>query len=177
MIETTSRVEANFARPRPRAARPYRGDVRRSRPLSSAQAGRIVSWPALWLGETWSGLRLSTLELQTLTRGYPPGSGVRNTLGRGLRLRYAVDGGRRFVDISQAPFPEPAYAFAGAEATFDGNPIPRVGFIEIVRLGGTQGGPTRVVGQLRQDNVYVTIWASSRELCLAAARALTRIST
>ena len=93
-----------------------------------------------------------------------------------MRLRYAVDGGPGFVEISQAPFPEPAYAFAGAGATFNGNPIPRDGFVEIVALGSAQGSPTRVIGQLRQAGVYLTIWASSRELCLAAARALTRIS-
>jgi hypothetical protein len=171
-IETIARVEANFAAPRVRAPRPFRGDVRRSRPLSSAQVAELVQWPALWLGESWSGLRLSSLELQTLTRGYPPGSGRSTTRGSGLRLRYALDGGTRFVDISQAPYPEPAYAFAGGDATFNGNPIPREGLLEIVELGG---GSTRVVGQLRREGVYLTIWASSRALCLAAARALTRI--
>lgn len=177
VIETVARVEANFALPRPQAPRPYRGDVRRSQPLSSAQVDQAVRWPALWLGESWQGLRLSSLELQTLTRGYPPGSGETGTRGRGLRLRYAVDGGTRFVEISQAPFPEPAYAFPGAEATFNGSPIPREGFVEIVKLGASPGTPSRVVGQLRQEGIFLTIWASSRELCLAAARALTRIST
>jgi hypothetical protein len=178
VIETVARVEANFSVPQPRAPRPYRGDVARSQPLSSAQVSQAVGWPALWLGQSWNGLRLSSLELQRLTRGYPPGSGETNTSGRGLRLRYEVDGGARSVEITQAPFPEPAYAFAGGEATFNGNPIPREGFVEIVELGGAaQGGSTRVVGQLRQEGVYLTIWASSRELCLAAARALTRIST
>lgn len=174
-IETIARVESNFAAPPQRAPRPYRGDVRSSRPLSSAQIGQVVRWPALWLGESWNGLRLSSLELQTLTRGYPPGSGKPSGRGLGLQLRYAVDSGRRSVEISQALFPEPAYAFAGAAATFNGNPIPREGFVEIVALGSAQGSPTRVVGQLQQAGVYFTIWASSRELCLAAARALTGI--
>ena len=174
-VETIARVEANFAVPEPRTPRPYRGDVRGSQPFSSSQVDQLVRWPALWLGESWRGLRLGSFELQTLTRGYPPGSGVSSTRGRGLRLRYAVDGGPGFVEISQAPFPEPAYAFAGAEATFNGNPIPRDGFVEIVALGSAHGS-ARVIGQLRQAGVYLTIWASSRELCLAAARALTRIS-
>jgi hypothetical protein len=173
-IGTIARVEAHFAVPSSRWPRPYRGDVRRVRPLSSAQAGRTAGWQALWLGESWRGLRLSSLELQTVTRGYPPGTRAADTRGRGLRLRYA-DGEARSVDISQAPFPEPAYAFAGAQATFNGNPIPREGFVEIVALGSSPGS-TRVIGQLRQDGVYVTIWASSRELCLAAARALRRIA-
>jgi hypothetical protein len=173
VIETVARVEANFAVPRPRAPRPYRGDVLSSSPLSSAQVDGAVRWPALWLGESWRGLRLSSLELQTLTRGYPPGSGEPSRRGIGLRLRYAVDGGARFVEISQAPFPEPAYAFGGGEATFNGNPIPRQGVIEIAKIGDSPG---RFVGQLRQQGVYLTIWASSRELCLAAARALIRIS-
>jgi len=81
------------------------------------------------------------------------------------------------LGIPEAEIPEPAYAFAGAEATFNGNPIPREGFIEIVALGSAQGSPARVIGQLQQSGVYVTIWASSRKLCLAAARALRRIPT
>ncbi len=175
VIESVARVEANFARPKARAAVPYRGDVRSSRLLSSRQANKAVRWHALWLGESWKKLRLSRLELQTLSRGYPPGSDEPSTRGHGLQLRYTAGPGSRFVEISQAPYPEPAYAYTGGEATFNGNPIPQRGLVEIVELAPAPGSVSRVVGQLRLDGVYVTIWASSRALCLAAARALTRI--
>jgi hypothetical protein len=176
-IETVERVHAEFARPRPQPAKPFRGDVRASRPVSSSELPAIVSWPALWLSERWGALRLVSLELQTVTRGYPPGSRVQTGRGEGVRLRYAVDGERTYVELSQAPFPEPAYAFVGSAATFGGNPIPREGEMELVELPDASGRGATVVGQLRRDGVYVTIWASSRRLCLGAARALRRMAT
>lgn len=174
-IETVARVEANFATPSPRAPRPFRGDVRDARPLSSSQVVEAVGWPALWLGQSWRGFRLVSLELQTLSRGYPPGSDRAATRTRGLSLRYGMDERGDSLEISQAPAPEPAYAFAEGALTFNRNPIPRQGFVEVVEIPSTSGHP-RVVGQLRQQGVFVTIWASSRELCLAAARALRTIS-
>jgi hypothetical protein len=172
VIETVARVEADFAAPKARPVAPFRGDVRESRPISSGQAAGAVAWPVLWLGQSWRGLRLVSLEQETLTRGYPPESRVRADRGEGLRLRYAVDGADTYVELSQAPFPEPAYAFAGGELTFNGNPIPLEGSIELVELGARPG---RAIGQLRRDGVYVTIWASSRELALEAARGLRRM--
>ncbi|HWL33813.1 MAG TPA: hypothetical protein VNP89_09420 [Gaiellaceae bacterium] len=176
VVETVARVEANFVAPKLRAPRPFRGDVRESRPVSSAQALAGVRWPTRWLGESWRGLRLTSLELQTLSRGYAPGSGRPSERGLGLNLRYGADGEAGFVAVSQAPLPEPAYAFAEGALTFNRNPVPREGYIELVELGGAPGDRIRVMGQLRQQGVFVTIWASSRELCLAAARALTRIT-
>lgn len=170
LVEAAARVEVDFAPPRPRPPAPFRGDVRESEPLSSGQVAGAVAWPALWLGQSWRGLRLVSLERQMLTRGYPPGGSVRVTEGQGLRLRYAVDGEARYVELSQAPFPEPAYAFTGGETTFNGNPVPPEGSLEL-------GGPERAaIGQLRRDGVYVTIWASDRQLALEAARDLRRIA-
>lgn len=177
VVETVARVEAHFVTPTPRAPRPVRGDVRDSRPVSSTQAASAVRWPALWLGQSWRGLRLASLELQTLSRGYAPGSGMPSERGAGLNLRYGADGTAGFVAISEAAAPEPAYAFAEGALTFNRNPIPREGSVEIVALGSRAGDRIRAMGQLRQQGVFVTIWASSRELCLAAARALTRITS
>jgi len=174
-IESVARVEADFAPPQVQPAAPFRGDVRESQPVSSGQVATEVGWPALWLGESWQGLRLVSLERQTLSRGYPPGSGIEATRGEGLRLRYAADGTGTYVELSQAPAPEPAYAYAGGHSTFQGSPVPREGFAEIVELPNAGSGGSTVLGQLRRDGTYVTIWASSRELCLAAARALRRV--
>jgi hypothetical protein len=175
-IDAVARVEGDFARPAAQP-RPFRGDVRASRPLSSSQVPSAVAWPALWLGESWGALRLVSLELQTLTRGYPPESGAEPTRGEGLRLRYAIGGEPAYVEVSQAPAAEPAYAFVGGEVTFGGNPIPPEGEIEIVDVPDGSGRGAIVVGQLRRDGVFVTIWASSRRLCLDAARALRRTPT
>jgi hypothetical protein len=172
-IEAVARVEADFARPATEP-RPFRGDVRASQPLSSGQVADAVAWPALWLGESWRGLRLVSLELQVLTRGYPPMSRTPPTRGEGLRLRYTIDGEPTYVEVSQAPSPEPAYAFVGGEVTFGGNPIPPEGQLELVDVPDASSRARSVVGQLRRDGVFVTIWASSRRLCLEAARALRR---
>jgi hypothetical protein len=173
-IESLAPVEADFRRPVAKP-RPFRGDVRASQPVSSRQAADRASWPALWLGESWRTLRLVSLELQKLTRGYPPASGRQPTRGRGLRLRYAIDRELTYVEVSQAPFPEPAYAFVGGGATFGGNPIPPEGQMELVELPRARGRGTIAIGQLRRGGVFVTIWASSRRLCLDAAQALRRM--
>ena len=174
-IETAARVEANFAAPRPRAPRPFRGDVREVRPISSSEISAVAGWPALWLGQSWRGFRLVSLELQTLSRGYPPGSGKAAVFTRGVSLRYGIGERGDTLEISQSSAPEPAYAFAEGALTFNLNPIPRQGFVEIVEIPSTPDR-ARVVGQLRQQGVFVTIWASSRELCLSAARALRTVS-
>lgn len=174
-IETVARVEANFAAPSPRAPRPFRGDLREARAISSSELATATGRPALWLGQSWRGLRLVSMELQTLSRGYPPGSGKAAELRRGVSLRYGDGALGDALEISQAAAPEPAYAFAEGALTFNRNPIPRQGFVEIVEIPSASDR-TRVIGQLRQQGMFVTIWASSRELCLAAARALRTIS-
>jgi hypothetical protein len=173
-IESTARLETDFSPPRRQDARPFRGDVATSRPVSSGQIMRSLRWSAAWLGESWRGLRLVSLDRQTLTRGYPPGErGPKRATG--LHMRYAMDGRRRFVELSQAPSPEPAYGFTGGRLTFDGNPIPAAGQVELTRLSRDRG-PSIFIGQLRREAVYVTIWSSSRELCLQAARRLRRLT-
>ena len=175
LVETTALVEADFAPPPRSRARPFRGDVRGSHPVSSGQLRRALAWPAWWLGESWRGLSLVSLERQTLSRGYPPGRSGK-ARGDGVRLRYAAADTRDYLEISQAPVAEPAYAFPGGVATFGGNPIPPEGQMELVALrDGTSGAPT-FIGQLRRDGVHVTIWSSSRRLCLDAARALRRLA-
>jgi hypothetical protein len=174
-IETVARVEGNFAAPGRRAPRPFRGDVREVRAVSSGEVSAAAGWPALWLGQSWRGFRLVSLEQQTLSRGYPPGSGKAAVITRGVSLRYETAEGGDTLEVSQAPAPEPAYGFAEGALTFNLNPIPRQRFVEIVEIPSTSGR-SRVVGQLRQQGVFVTIWASSRELCLAAARALRTVS-
>jgi hypothetical protein len=174
-IETRGRRAGDFAPPAPAAAAPFRGDVRASRAVSSDQARSSLAWPAVWLGESFQGLRLESIELQELTRGYAPEAGREPTRGQGLELRYG-DGGR-YLQLEQAPAPEPAYAYAGARSTFSGNPIPGDGEMELVELPSADLARRSCVGQLRRQGVYLTIWASSRLLCLEAARRLRPVGT
>ena len=171
-IESVSRARADLRRPRPAAPAPFRGDVRESTRVSSARAAAL-SWPALWLGESFAGLRPVAIELQRLTRGYPPETRRAPTRGVGLRLAYRTQAGGRYVEIQQAPRAEPAYAFPGGRATFSGNPIPREGSLDLAEL--PRAAASGWVGQMRRGGVYVTLWASSRELCVDAARALRRL--
>ena len=174
VIETIARRASDFREPRLMLREAYRGDVRSSEPISSANAAELP-WRPVWLGESWRGLRLVRLERQTVTRGYLPGSEPRSERGESLRLGYRVDAERWRLELSQAPRPEMAYAFAGGRRTFVGNPLPPEGAAEIVTLGGGSPG-SQCIGQLQLDGVWVTIWGASRGLCLDAARSLKPLS-
>ena len=169
-IESIQRAGADLRVPRAAPPAPFRGDVRDSHAVSSARAAALLSWPALWLGKSFAGLRLVRLEVQRLTRGYPPGSGRAREHGEGLRLAYRTRRGARYVEIQEAPRPEPAYAFPGGRATFSGSPIPPEGYVDLAEL--PRARRSGWVGQLRRGGVHVTVWASSRELSVQAARAL-----
>ena len=176
VLESVPRRSASLGPLVPRAPAPVRGDVRASVPLSAMQAAATLVWPALWLGERFDDLTLTTIERQELSRGYAPGVAGVSRRGEGLRLVYR--GGGRFVEIQQAPRAEPAYAFGGGRSTFSFNPVPADGFAELTQLGGAGGADDDSwLAQLRRGGVFLSIWGSSRADVLAAARALRPIET
>jgi hypothetical protein len=172
-LESISRAAADLRPPVRRPPVPVRGDVRSSEPLSVGQAAERLSWPALWLGEGFAGMALTTIERQELSRGYSPPAPALRRRGEGLRLLYR--NGERYVELQQAPAAEPAYAFAGGRATFSWNPVPAEGLAELVALPGADA--TGWLMQLRVGGVYLSIWGSSRAVLLEAARMLRSIET
>jgi hypothetical protein len=117
-------------------------------------------------------LRLGSIQLETLSRSYPPGTANARRRSVGLRLAYGnltprgradvMAGG---VEITQSTEPEMAYGF-GSGRTFAQNPVPPEGYLEATELSTTW------LCQLRASALFVTVRTSTRELCLQAARAL-----
>lgn len=168
-IETVERRATDFRPPRQLPPAPYRGDVRESRSVPIGQAG-LAGEPAFWLGNTFAGLRLASVERQELTRGYVAQLRRATERGQGIELVYGDL--QRFVRVQQARAPEPAYRFPGGRSTWGGNPIPAQGFLAVVEAQDVASDEQDCFGQLRRGGTYVTIWSSDSGLCLAVARAL-----
>ena len=147
------------------------GEVVSRTPVAAVEAARRVGWPALWPGRRVGRLALRSVELERLARGYPPAVRRPVERGEGVRLVYRAPepASAEVVEIAQAPRPEAAYAYWGA-STFALGPVPAAGRVAVTRVPA--GGRTTWIGQLTAGPVYVTIWASSRALCLRAARSL-----
>ena len=170
-IETTERRASDFTPPRLLPAAPSRGDVRESRTIPAAEAASAVETQVLWLGRSFVGLPLASVELHELTRGFAPQLGRPAEHARGVELVYGDR--ERFVRLQQARTPEPAYGFGRGRVTWAGDAIPAEGSLAVVDvLSVDRPGTHGCIGQLRRGGTYVTISSSEGELCLAAARAL-----
>jgi hypothetical protein len=171
-IETVAHEAADLQPPRRQAPTPFAGQVLDRRPISVAAAAVALGGTAVTAGQSFSGLRLGSIQLETLSRTYPPGAAHVRTRSAGLRLAYGnltprgradvQDGG---VELTQSAEPEIAYGF-GSGRTFTQNPVPPEGYLEATRFSTTW------LCQLRASGLFVTVRTSTRELCLATARAL-----
>jgi hypothetical protein len=172
MIDAVSREEADFRSPRREATTAFAGEVLERRPISVAEAAIALGGRALTAGQSLSGLRLGSIQLETLSRSYPREALHARKRSVGLRLAYGnltprgradvMAGG---VEITQSAEPEIAYGF-GSGLTFTQNPVPPEGYLEATRVSAMW------LCQLRASGLFVTVRASTRELCLATARAL-----
>jgi hypothetical protein len=150
-----------------RGPQPIRGSVVTSRAIALSELARSVPWLAVSDGSRIEGLDLTAVEVEQLVRGYAHPVG-RTERGRGARLLYQDSAGS-YVELQQAPRPEPAYAYVGG-STFGSTAVPPRGRLALTALSGPRGD-TRWLGQLRAGPLFVTIWASW-PLVLAAARGL-----
>jgi hypothetical protein len=170
-IRAHGRSPGDFELPAAHAPpQPTRGSVVSSRSVTLRDLA-AEPWQPVSAGTEIEGLRLTAAEIEQLVRGYA-GAAERTEPGTGARLLYGE--WPNAVELQQAPQPEPAYAYIGG-STFTGTAIPRAGQLVLTKLPGT-GTATRWLGQLRSGAVFVTIWASSRALAVAAARALEPIT-
>jgi hypothetical protein len=160
-IATIPRAEEMFSEPGPLPAHPSAGSVRQSREASAAEASAELGRSVLWPGRVVEGLELVSLRIQVLARTYPDGT---TELGRGVELIYAAaDSSGRYLRLQQSPRPEPAYRFTEGRLTFNFNPIPPEGFVDLAAHGDA------ILGQLRADGVFLTLEASERSVLLSAA--------
>lgn len=179
-IATTSIAEADFRRPGPARPEPSAGAVTRSTRVSLSSAAQLFARRALWVGPRVDDLGLRIVKRQRLSRFFPPNAPARRTFGTGLDLIYgAVRNGRpdwrgQYLEIQQAPMPEPAYGFFTGGLSVQA--LPRPGFLVLERQ--PQGSPDGSVwvGRLRSGGLYLTLTASRRALVVDAARVLRRVA-
>ncbi len=168
-VETRQPGEVDFSGGTPAARAPSAGAITSSRAVSRAELAQLAPF-AVWPGRRIADLVLETISLQGLRRNYPDG---RSDTGSGVELRYGGPNNRQ-LQINVAARPEPAYRYAEGRLTFNFNPIPPANVIDLVQQAGAAG--TSWLGQMRLGDAYVTIEGDSRELVLAAARALQPIA-
>lgn len=179
-MESMLTAQANFTRPEPLPLGPSAGSVVDSDPIPVGEAQSLLARSPLWAGPAISGIALTEVKRERLSRSIP--SRKRRTFGSGLALLYGdvrnglPDWGGRFLLVRQAARPEAAYGFLTGSLRLE--PLPPPGSVRLARrpLAGTAGGALWSA-QLRSGGVYVTLTGSSRALVLAAARALRPIPT
>lgn len=112
-IETVSRADANFERPKPArgAATVDAASVGTSRVVSRATANSVLGGRLLWLGPRLGELRLTTISVQSLQTTYGKGARIPLRRTHGVELLYARDKGEATVRIAEALSPEPAYGW------------------------------------------------------------------
>ncbi len=182
-IETVALSEAPFGVKV--MLQPSVGRARDAGAMTMQAATSALGRPGLWAAERLGGLPLIGIERQALTAGYPRRDHKQPIHHTGLQLSYGTLGpGRKldwhqpFVEIQESSTPGMAYGFQSSPAgplTFNGNPVPPLGWIDLLTAPSADNPDQIWMGQLQKDGVFVTIRASSRALLMHTARSLVRL--
>jgi hypothetical protein len=175
-IETTDNVSGQFVKPSPTETPllPSVGSANDQQQLDLSGSAIQVGYPgAVWAGLDISGLPLASATVQILTTRYPKDRPT--VTGTGLQLQYgslSANGHRDFskpyVTVSEAPSPDLAAAYMWG---FEGAVPPQPGqLLTEVPHGGANA---LYLGFMSMGRTLVGIQASSEELLLAGAQALT----
>lgn len=186
-IETIPFTASDFRRPTPDElpVQPSRGQATDARtlPLHGTAIAAGIS-AALWAGPTLAGLPLVKAEEQALRTSFADGTAP--ATGTGLELDYGVlgangrlDWSQPYVRIQQAPSRELGFANMWGFVRGDAPPPGRL-YAPIMggqRAYGADGkrlppSPPHLLGFTVRNGSYLTIEAFSKDLLLAAARAL-----
>ena len=156
------------------------------RTISLSEANELLGQTALWAGPRVGEVEFSLVQYRWASRntGSPPTEENRVGSVRGLVFIYGADveadgrhyrivPGRKSLSINQAP--DHRYGpgnfdpeGGGPPLTLALAPVPPEGEVAL----SNPGFDDRWVAQLKRDGLYVEVQATSRELALAAARAL-----
>jgi len=153
-IESMPRNPSNFREAS--SPRPSGGQVTAGRKISIAEAALALGAPPLWLGSSFAGHALGSVELSDTTGWLTDGSTVSGVL---VRLAY----GR--VKVSLARDLAGSYAIGFGE---DAYPVPAEGSVAVT--GNAREGWQ---GELRHGDFAVMLAAPGKEQVVMAARALT----
>jgi hypothetical protein len=163
-IETVPFDARLFSKP-PHVERPAGGSVAAESEIGLGVASRTLRGAsAVWLGEEWHGLRLTSVRRQELSTGYGPRSTREPSHAVGIELAYSRasasrPAGHAAVIFREATSCQPAYGWPCGETD------PIKGTIEL-------RGP---ISLLRVGSLYIAIWdfrASNEPRVLDLARAL-----
>ncbi|HEY3550987.1 MAG TPA: hypothetical protein VGK68_00250 [Gaiellaceae bacterium] len=175
-IETVAKSAANFERPTPtEAGREMSSGVRVDRSqLAVDPTEALQALPrAIWLGRSFQDLPLGGIEREGLNTTFTDPQLASET-GVGLALVYGPtaspgvpDRTKPFVQLWESDQPQLAYQWGLLRGI-----VPPDGVL--ATAGSGVFGPT---GFLVRDGIYITVTASSPELALEAARALSPISS
>jgi len=179
-IESLPRDPSFFAKPALSPPRPTGGGSGSAQEQTPAQAANAIERPALWVGSRFNDLPLARIELQQVQTEYTDGS---KHNGNKLEFTYGdlgptgrLRGSQPWLIVAEA-----ASVAASYQLGFnDGGdpPAPEGSMVlednSIFAGPGHPAIPERAewTGKLIRNGMYIELSASSRDLLLAAARAL-----
>jgi hypothetical protein len=152
---------------RPPPSRPpafSEGGVTAQRASSPSQIAHALGVPALWLGRSFGGLKLTALTLQQLISAFPRSTHRPPQRSAGVSLSYHGPTGTS-IELREATTPLPAYSFSGGR-TFGFDPIPPQGSMQLTSIGSGW------IGQLQRGRLYITITGPDQATVIQAARNL-----
>jgi hypothetical protein len=155
-IEAVPRHAADFSAAQPSQPWADVGEVSAGHAVSLAEAERALGKPPLWLGPSFAGHPLDSVELSQTTAWLTDGS---KRTGVVVRLAYGS------VDVSLGRDEAGKYAVGYGN---DEYPTPPVGSVAV-----TGNASVGWQGELRRGDFAVLLSAPWKETVLAAARALT----
>jgi hypothetical protein len=179
-IESLPRDPSYFAKPTLSAPRPTGGGGGPTRELTPDQAANALERTALWVGRRFNAVRLARVQFQQVQTDYTDGS---RHEGNKLKFTYGDLGptGRLRTSEPWLIVAEAASVAASYQLGFNdgGDPPAPEGSI-VVKDNSLFVQPSHPAiperaewtGRLIRNGMYIELSASSRELLLAAARAL-----
>jgi hypothetical protein len=156
-LETLGRSPTLFERPELSPPRPTAGSGQEGRPIAIEEAAAALGAQPVWLGPSFRGRTLESIERSPVTAELTDGTRV-----EGVVLRFTY--GRTRVSVAKTA--AGAYALGMEDG---GDPPPAPGSVALMR---PSGGPRDWSGELRSNSLYVAISAPTSTEVVDAARGL-----
>ena len=163
-IESLPAAAVDYRPSPPRPPALAEGSVTAQHASSPSQIADAFGVPPLWLGRSFSGLKLTALTLQQLISSFPRGTRRAPERSAGALLSYHSATGTS-IELREARTALPAYSFSGG-LTFAFDPIPPQGAMQLTSVG------SEWIGQLHRRRLYITITGPDPTTVIQTARKL-----